>query len=38
MRRWGQVEAGPGQEAAAAAIWRPDLYDEAARAVVAPVS
>jgi ABC-type nitrate/sulfonate/bicarbonate transport system substrate-binding protein len=38
MRRWGQVEAAPGQEAAAQAVYRPDLYREAAAAagVAAP--
>jgi hypothetical protein len=29
MRRWGQVEAAPGQEEAVKAVYRPDLYREA---------
>jgi NitT/TauT family transport system ATP-binding protein/nitrate/nitrite transport system substrate-binding protein len=29
MRRWGQVEPAPGQEQAAQAVYRPDLYLEA---------
>ncbi|MDB5458704.1 MAG: nitrate transporter, partial [Caulobacteraceae bacterium] len=36
MRRWGQVDAAPGQEAIAKAVYRPDLYLQAAAAVGAP--
>ena len=32
MRRWGQVEAAPGQEEAAKAVYRPDFYREAVAA------
>jgi ABC-type nitrate/sulfonate/bicarbonate transport system substrate-binding protein len=37
MRRWGQIREAPGQEAAAAAVYRPDLYLQAAAAVGAPM-
>jgi ABC-type nitrate/sulfonate/bicarbonate transport system substrate-binding protein len=33
MRRWGQISAAPGQEAAARAVYRPDLYRKAAAAI-----
>jgi len=36
MRRWGQIAEAPGQEAAAMAVYRPDLYRQAAAAVGAP--
>jgi ABC-type nitrate/sulfonate/bicarbonate transport system substrate-binding protein len=36
MRRWGQVAEAPGQEAAAGAVYRPDLYRQAAAALGAP--
>ena len=37
MRRWGQVLAGPGQVEAAAGVYRPDLYLQAAHAAGAPM-
>jgi ABC-type nitrate/sulfonate/bicarbonate transport system substrate-binding protein len=36
MRRWGQVKEAPGQDAAARAVYRPDLYRLAAAAIGAP--
>jgi ABC-type nitrate/sulfonate/bicarbonate transport system substrate-binding protein len=36
MRRWGQVAESPGQEAAARAVYSPDLYRQAAASLGAP--
>jgi len=37
MRRWGYLDAGADLDAAAAAVFRPELYAEAARSLGLPV-